>query len=168
MTLSAIAAASSNDVIGLGNRLPWKLPADLRYFKNVTWGMPVIMGRKTYESVDCPLPGRINIVVTSNREWKRDQVQVAPNVEAAIRLAREARTREIFIAGGAAIFREAFDLLDRIYLTRINARLEGDAFFPPIPESEWALKKDDPFPADDKNPYDYSFQVWERKSPRMG
>ncbi len=165
MILSAIAAASSNDVIGMENRLPWKLPADQRYFKNVTWGMPVIMGRRTYESMDCPLPGRINIVVTSNTEWKRDQVQVAPNLETAIGMAGEAGTREIFIAGGAVIFREAFPLLNRIYLTRIHARMEGDAFFPTIPESGWELKRNDPFPADEKNPYDYSFQVWERKSP---
>lgn len=164
MTINAIAAASENNVIGKNNQLPWRLPADLRYFKNTTWGMPLIMGRKTFESVNSPLPGRVNIVITRSGDWKREGVIVSNSLEKALEFARSLDTLQIFISGGAEIFRQAFGLLDRIYITRIHAEFEGDAFFPEIPPKNWKLVKADPFEADEKNPYAYTFEVWERKT----
>ncbi|HVB03737.1 MAG TPA: dihydrofolate reductase [Chitinophagaceae bacterium] len=163
MIISAILAASQNNVIGKDNRLPWKLPADLRYFKNLTWGMPVIMGRKTYESVNCSLPGRSNIVISRNPDWHKDGVLVTPTLQQAIQTAGTLKVREIFISGGGEIFRQSFGLLNKIYITRIQAIIEGDAYFPEIPVSSWSLVREDPFPADEKNPYPYNFQIWEKR-----
>jgi dihydrofolate reductase len=166
MIISAIAAVSLNNIIGRDNGLPWKLPADLRYFKNLTWGMPVIMGRKTFESMNGPLPGRTNIVITTNKDWHHGHVLVAGSLDQAIDMAGGSGTLEIFIAGGSEVFRQCMDRLDRIYLTRIMAEVTGDAYFPVLAPDRWELKKEDIFPADDKNPFPYSFQVWERKNAR--
>jgi dihydrofolate reductase len=160
--LSHLVAASENNVIGKDNHLPWNLPNDFKFFKNKTWGMPVIMGRNTYESLDKPLPGRINIVLTTNRDWKRDDATVAHSIDEAILQAKETDCKEIFIIGGAKIFQQSIEIVKRIYLTRVHATLEGDAFYPVIDKEKWELKKEDPHHIDEKHAFAYTFQTWER------
>ena len=135
MTLSVIAAVAENGVIGRNNTLPWRLPEDLRRFKSITMGHPLIMGRKTWESLGRPLPGRTNIVVTGNKRFRPDGAVVAPDFEAALARAREADgAEEIFVIGGESLFQEALARADRLYLTLIHRAFEGDARFP---ETDW-------------------------------
>ena len=162
MTISFIVAASENKVIGKDNKLPWCLPTDMRYFKNVTWGMPVIMGRKSYESLGKALKGRTNIVVTRNKDWKVPDAQVVQTIDEAITLAVQTDAKEIFIIGGAEIFRSAWSSADRIYLTLVHGNFDGDAFFPEMKPAEWKLISNRDREADEKNIYNHSFQVWER------
>jgi dihydrofolate reductase len=161
--LSLLVASDENNVIGKDNKLPWYLPNDLKYFKNLTWGMPILMGRKTFESIGKPLPGRTSIVITRNKDWQQEGVVVVHSVEEAIDKAKEQDIREVFVIGGAEIFRTSFDKANRIYLTRIHHRFEGDVYFPVLNDQEWHLVKSHLSRKDDKNPYDHSFQVWERK-----
>lgn len=162
--LSLIVAASENNSIGKDNQLLWHLPNDLRYFKNQTWGMPVIMGRKTYESVGKPLPGRHNIIVTRQAGWTAPGVVTAASLDEALSKGRETNCREIFVAGGGEIYREAFEQAGRIYLTRVHADIGGDTYFPIIDSGHWELSGNSDFPADDKHAFAYSFQIWNRKS----
>ena len=161
--ISFMVAADEGNVIGKDNHLPWHLPADMKYFKNTTWAMPVIMGRKTFESLGKPLSGRTNIVITRSDTWAFENVSVAHSITDAIAKAQELNTKEIFILGGAQVFRESLPLADRIYLTRIHHRFEGDAFFPELPAADWELVKCHSHDPDDKNKYPYSFEVWQRK-----
>lgn len=163
MIISLIVAASSNNVIGKDNKLPWHLPNDLKYFKNTTWAMPIVMGRKTYESIGKPLPGRLNIVITRNGGWNAAGVTVVHTIEEAIDLAASKDVKEIFIIGGAEIFLSLLPQAGRIYLTRIHQNFEGDVFFPAIDEKNWKLAMNRDCAADEKNKYPHSFQVWERK-----
>lgn len=163
MQLSAITAAGRNNVIGKDNRLPWHMPADMRYFKTTTLGHVVIMGRKTYDSFGKALPGRTNIVITRQPDFQREDAQVFHSLEEAIRKARDLEETEVFILGGAQIYHASLPLLDRIYLTRIYGDFDGDAFFPEIDPRDWKLVGETPHEADEKNHYPYSFQVWERK-----
>jgi dihydrofolate reductase len=164
MIISLIAAASTNNVIGKENKLVWHLPNDMKFFKNTTWGMPVIMGRKTYEALAGePLPGRYNFVVTRNKDWDPHNAKVrwAPSLGQAVMLARGTDCKESFVIGGGEIYAEAMPLADRIYLTRVHTVVDGDAFFPVIDEKTWEMVANLDFPADDKHAYAYSFQVWE-------
>lgn len=163
MIISLIVAASTNNAIGKNNQLLWHLPNDLKFFKNTTWGMVVIMGRKTYESVNKPLPGRINIVVTRQAGWTAEGTITAVDLKDAISKAEETNCKEIFVIGGGEIYKQAILLADKIYITRVHAELEGDTFFPVINESEWSLVSNEDFPADEKHKYAYSFQVWDKK-----
>ena len=160
-SLSLLVAADENNVIGKDNQLPWHLPNDLKYFKNQTWGMPILMGRKTFESIGKPLPGRKSIVITRNSTWKHEGVMVVHSVEQAIEKAKELSVKEIFVIGGAEIFNSAFSLASRIYITRIHHQFDGDVFFPAIPQGEWNLVSNRFCAADEKNAYSHSFQVWE-------
>ena len=167
MQISLLAAASENNVIGKNNQLVWNLPNDMRYFKNITWGMPVIMGRKTFDSFQGDsLPGRFNIVITRNRDWQpaNPLLLVAHTLEEAIASAEQSDCTEAFVIGGGQIYREAIIIADKIYLTRVHTQAEGDSFFPEIPLSDWTLANNQDFGADTKHAYSYSFQVWERKS----
>lgn len=161
--LAHIVAASENNVIGTHGDLPWKLPDDFRFFKNKTWAMPVIMGRKTYESMDGILSGRINIVVTKDKDWKRPQTFVVHDIRSAIEKAKEAETREIFIIGGGIIFSETMNIVDRIYLTRVHAEVEGDTKYPEIDQRIFEKIAEQYHPKDDKHSYDFTFTIWERK-----
>ena len=166
MIISLIVAASTNNVIGKANGMVWNLPNDTKYFKNTTWGMPVIMGRKTYESMSSePLPGRFNYVITRDPHWNahNPKVCVLGSLEEAIRQAAETDSKEAFVAGGGQIYAEALPLADKIYLTRVHAIVEGDAYFPVFDESQWDLVSNMDHPADEKHAYAYSFQVWQRK-----
>ena len=160
--LSHIVAASENNIIGVKNGLPWRLPNDFKYFKNKTWGMPVIMGRHTYESMEKDLPGRINIVVTKKIDWHPKNVFVTHTIEEAVAKAKETEAREIFIIGGGEIFSQTMDNVDRIYLTRVHTTVEGDTSYPELDVSKWKRIKEDSFPADEKNNYRYTFEIWER------
>lgn len=162
--ISLIVAASTNNAIGKNNQLLWHLPKDLKFFKNCTWGSVVIMGRKTFESVNKPLPGRLNIVVTTNAGWKAPDTLVASGLQEAIDLATSENFKEIFIIGGGEIYKQAMSLADKIYITRVHAVLEGDVFFPYIEEANWELASKEDFKADEKHAYDFSFEVWNKKA----
>nr|AIA13259.1 Dihydrofolate reductase [uncultured bacterium] len=164
MILSLLVAASENNVIGRNNELPWHLPNDMKFFKNTTWGLPVIMGRKTYDSLKSePLPGRTNIVITRQQDWKPEGIIVVHSLQDAISAAQDTESNEIFVLGGGEIFKEAIEIGHRIYITRVHAVVEGDVFFPKIDESKWKqVSKRDCF-ADEKHAYDYTFETWERR-----
>lgn len=164
MLISFIVAAAENNAIGKNNQLLWHLPKDLKFFKNTTWGMPVIMGRKTFDSFRKPLPGRFNVVITSKKDWQAEGVQaVVQDIPAAIEAAKTANCKELFIIGGGEIYKQTMPIADRIYITRVHATLDGDTFFPEIDENNWVLKSEENIKADDKHKYDFSFQLWERK-----
>lgn len=162
--LSHIVAASENNVIGLQNSLPWRLSEDFKYFKNKTWGMPVIMGRKSYESLKKALPGRMNIVITTNNNWKAGDAIVMNNINDAIAKAHESNAKETFIIGGGEIFRQTMNIVSRIYRTCVHTVIEGDTFYPEINKNVWHLESKNSFPADEKNNYAYTFEVWEKNN----
>ena len=167
MTLSVIVAAARNGVIGSNNALPWHLPGDLRYFKRITMGKPVVMGRRTFESIGRLLPGRTNIVVTRQPDYAFEGLRVVASLEQALALAEDIAlidgVEELMVIGGAEIYRAALPLAARIYLTEVHADVEGDAFLPAIEWSEWREISRQQFAADDGNPYPYSFVVFERR-----
>lgn len=163
MIISLVVAAAENNAIGKNNQLLWHLPNDLKFFKNLTWGMVVVMGRKTYEAVDKPLPGRVNIVITRQEDWKKEGTITASDFSEALTIAEETHFKEVFVIGGGEIYKQAMTIADKIYITRVHANLEGDTFFPVINEAEWKLVSNEDFEKDAKHQYSYSFQLWERK-----
>lgn len=162
MTISLVVAAANNNAIGKDGKMPWHLPADMKHFKNITWGLPVIMGRKTFESIGKVLPGRKNIVITRQAGWEAEGVVVVKKVEDAFFVAAETDAKEAMVIGGGEIYKQLFDKARRIYLTRVDAEPEGDTFFPVLRVEEWHLMNQQKHEADEKNAYNYSFQLWER------
>ena len=160
MIISLVVAASDNNVIGKDNQLLWHLPQDLKYFKNVTWAMPVIMGRKTFESLGKPLNGRYNIVITRKRNWQPEGVVVVNDLQAAYKAAEAADTREVFVLGGGEIYAQAIGHANKVHLTRVHAHLEGDTFFPKL-DASWQLEYRVDFPNDEKHAYPFSIEVWQ-------
>jgi len=163
--LSLLVAADEKNVIGKNNALPWHLPSDLKYFKNQTWGMPILMGRKTFESIGKPLQGRKNIVITRNTKWKHEGVTVVHSIDEAVESAKSSGAREIFVIGGGEIFKDAFARANRIYLTRVHHQFEGDTFFPELDMEQWHEVRSHFHAADDKNMYAHTFGVWEKNQP---
>ena len=163
MLISLVVAASENNVIGKDNKLLWHLPNDMRFFKNTTWAMPVIMGRKTYDSLGKPLTGRTNIVITRQKTWKAEGVKSVKNLDEAIIAAAQADAKEAFVIGGGEIFKQSIQRAQKVFLTRVHTILDGDTFFPEINEKEWKLVSNLDFDADDKHAFAYSFQIWENK-----
>ena len=164
MTISLVVAASENNVIGKNNQLLWHLPKDMKFFKNVTWAMPVVMGRKTFESMGSkPLSGRKNIIITRKSDWKAEGVSVVNSLEAAVALASELNYNEIFVIGGGEIYLIAFQKANKIYMTRVHAEIEGDTYFPVIEKNDWSLTSNVNNAADEKHAYAFSFQLWEKK-----
>jgi dihydrofolate reductase len=164
--ISLIVAASTNNMIGNKGQLLWHLPQDMKFFKNTTWGLPVIMGRKTFDALsNRPLPGRFNIIVSRHAKGLSDiaGVHLVKSLGEAIILAAGTDCLEVFIIGGGQLFELAMPRAGRIYLTRVHAVLEGDALFPPIPEAEWEKEDSIDFPQDAKHAYPYSFERWSRK-----
>lgn len=163
-TLSLIVAMAENRCIGIENRLPWHLPEDLKFFKKTTLGKPIIMGRKTFDSIGKPLPGRTNIVVTRNEAWQHEAVKVVNTLEAAIKEARhvceENGIDEAVIIGGEQIYHLALDYVNCLYITRIKAVVEGDAFFPEFDQSKWRIADKIEHFSDERNPYDYTVECW--------
>ncbi len=162
MIISLIVAAATNNAIGKDGKLPWHLPNDMKHFKNVTWGMPIVMGRKTFESLGKALPGRKNIVISRQPGWKADAVISVKNIEDALFVVKEADAKEVIVIGGGEIYKTLFEKARRIYLTRVEAEPEADTFFPSLKPEEWHLMSQQDHEADVKNAYNYSFQVWER------
>tara|TARA_B100001250_G_scaffold393390_1_gene396132 strand:- start:1386 stop:1889 length:504 start_codon:yes stop_codon:yes gene_type:complete len=164
--LALIVAVAQNRVIGRDNKLPWYLPNDLKYFKQTTLGKPVIMGRKTYESIGKPLPGRTNIVITRQAGYQPEGVKVVGTVEDAIKVAESVclidGQDEAMVMGGAEIYGLTLPHCERLYLTEVHADVEGDAWFPEYEKSEWKEVTREDFKAEGPNPFDYSFVVYER------
>lgn len=165
MQLTLIVAAAQNDVIGKNNQLPWHLPRDLAYFKRITTGSPIIMGRKTYESIGFALPNRLNIVITRNTDYHLDDAEIVHDLNDAIALAKRLQpdAKEIHIIGGASIFAAALPLIDKMYLNRVLADIEGDTFLPSIDWSHWRLVEQTHYAADKKNSYSLNCEVYQRK-----
>jgi len=163
MMISLLVAASENNVIGKDGNLPWHLPADLKNFRNLTWGMPIIMGRKTFESIGKSLPGRINIVITAQPGWQAENVLVASDIDAAIDAARASNCKEAFIIGGGNVYGQTISKADSIYITRVHATVEGDTFFLNMDSRDWEVVSSVDCEPDEKNKYAYSFQHWKRK-----
>lgn len=166
MQISLVVAAALNNAIGKEGVMPWHLPSDLKHFKNVTWGLPVIMGRKTFESLGKPLPGRTNIVISRQSEWRpaSEELIVVKSPDAALEAAVSCGVKEAMIIGGGEIYRLFWPLATRIYLTRVESNPEADTFFPAMVPSVWKLVQQLDREADSKNSFNHSFQVWERLS----
>ncbi|MGB3780719.1 MAG: dihydrofolate reductase [Tunicatimonas sp.] len=162
MIKSIMVARSDNRVIGRDNDLVWHMPADLKYFKETTTGHFVVMGRKTYESVNKPLPGRLNIIVTRQPDYYREGCIVVHDVEEAFQLGEKNGQEELFVLGGAQIYELTLPQVDRIYLTEIKAEFEGDTYFPEIDYTQWKEVKREEHIPNEKNPHPYAFVVFER------
>ncbi len=163
MIISLVVAAARNNVIGKDGELPWQLSNDLKHFKNVTWGMPVVMGRKTYEALRKPLNGRKNIIISRQSGLQVDGAVTVKSFDDALFLVKQMDVKEVMVIGGGEIYKMVFDKATRIYLTRVEAEPEGDTHFPVIDPLLWKLVSNQDFPADEKNNYAYSFQTWERR-----
>ena len=167
MEIALIVAMAKNGVIGRENRLPWRLPEDLRYFKKVTMGKPIVMGRKTFDSIGKALPGRTNIVISSQSDLLLPEgVRLASSIQEAISIAQSVCVNdgvdELMVIGGEQIYKLCMPQATRLYLTKVHEEVDGDASFTSFDESEWALLSQEDFQASEDNPYDYSFCVYEK------
>jgi dihydrofolate reductase len=164
MKVSIIVATSLNHAIGKDNQLLWHLPADLKFFKAITMGCPVIMGRKTFQSIGRTLPGRQNVVITRDKSFNADKqfdlIVVGSIDEALVKLHSE---KEVFIIGGGEIYKQSIDSVDTIYITLVHTVIDGDVYFPEIDKSKFDLVWEEKHLADEKNKFDYTFQKFERK-----
>lgn len=163
MIVSAIVAAANNRVIGRDNQIPWYLSSDLKYFKKKTLGHYVIMGRKSYDSIGRPLPKRTNVIVTRNLFYTAENCLVTHSVEEALELALDNGETEVFIIGGAEIYKLSLPYLDKLYLTKVDAEIEGHVYFPELDWNEWTEISTEAHQADEKNDHDYTFCIYERK-----
>jgi dihydrofolate reductase len=164
MRISVIAAVAENGVIGRDGTLPWHLSADLRRFKQLTMEHAIIMGRRTWESIARPLPGRRMIVVSRQPGYQTDAhgIEVAASLDDALKRAARLGDDEAFIIGGAELYQDALRRADRLYLTRVGANVAGDTYFPPVNWSEWRLLESHEHAADDQNDHDFTFNIYER------
>ena len=166
LRLAMMAAKAANNVIGRDNKLPWYLPNDLKYFKRVTLGKPIIMGRNTWESLKRPLPGRTNIVISRQEGYRAEGAKRVSTLDEALELAENVALidgrDEVVVIGGAQIYELALPRADRLYLTEVHAEVHGDTFFPEIEAGQWREVARDDFRAEEPNPYDYSFVVYDR------
>ncbi|MFT6919261.1 MAG: dihydrofolate reductase [Cognaticolwellia sp.] len=158
--LSMIVAHANNRIIGKNNDMPWHLPADLAYFKKTTLGKPIIMGRKTYQSIGRPLPGRKNIVISRDNNFQAQGVEVVNSVDAALALVVD--SAEVMVIGGGAIYQHCLAAAQRLYITHINADIDGDTHFPEYDLTVWKKVVSDIRPSDEKNPYQLDFSVYEK------
>jgi dihydrofolate reductase len=166
LIVSLIAAMAENRAIGLDGALPWRLPRDMRHFKELTTGHTVIMGRKTYDTLPRPLPNRRNIVITRDRSYQATGADVFHNLSNALLAASE--DGEVFVAGGAQVYALALPSADRIHLTVVHAVLQGDTFFPEFAMSDWRLQEDIRYDSDEKHLHSYSFRLYERRAIEIG
>ncbi|MFP7410010.1 type 3 dihydrofolate reductase [Aeromonas veronii] len=163
MKISMIAAMAHDRVIGKDNQMPWHLPADLAHFKRVTLGKSVLMGRKTFESIGRPLPGRRNLVISRNPGYQAEGIEVVGSVEAALALLAGSSVEELMVIGGGHLYAEMLPSADCLYLTRIDLAVEGDTRFPAFDDGQWQRVDCESHPADEKNPHPYSFETWQRR-----
>jgi dihydrofolate reductase len=159
--VTLIVAVADTGVIGRDNSLPWHLPEDLKRFKRLTMGKPIVMGRKTYESIGKPLPGRSNIVLTRDANYRRDGVIVVQDVDAAMRAAGEAP--EIMVIGGADLFRLFLPRAGRVHLTRVHGDIPGDVMWPELDKREWSAVERETHAADERHAWPMTFEVWEKR-----
>lgn len=164
MIISIIAALDEQGGIGFENQMPWHLPADLRRFKNITMGHHLLLGRKTYQSIGGPLPGRKMIVLSRNPDCKLAGSQVVSSLEEGLEAARKAGENEVFMIGGGEIYRLALPLADKMYLTRVHTSSQADVFFPAFDPGNWSAICQQDFPADEENPFSYTFSYLTRKN----
>ena len=162
--ITIVVAMGLKNEIGANNQLLWHLPKDLKHFKEITTGHPIIMGRKTYESIGKPLPNRTNIVVSTKKDWFEEGILIVGSLKEAIKFAKK-MDEEIFIIGGGNIYEQTLEVTDKLEVTQVNAELEADVFFPKIDEKIWQKTNEICHEKDDKNQYDFCFQTWERKKP---
>jgi dihydrofolate reductase len=161
MIISIVVAADERNGIGKNNQLLWHLPADLKHFRNITYGNAVIMGRKTFESIGKPLPGRKNIIISSRRDLRIEGVEVVNSIDQALDACRN--NKEVFIIGGGNIFRQIINITDKIYYTLVHHRFDADVFFPELDPEKWEVLSVEKHSKDEKNPYDYTFINYIRK-----
>tara|TARA_R110000782_G_C14808207_1_gene412518 strand:- start:1342 stop:1827 length:486 start_codon:yes stop_codon:yes gene_type:complete len=161
MQLSIIVAMDRNRVIGNNDSLPWHISADLKNFKKITMGKPIVMGRKTQESIGRPLPGRENIIITRNKTYQAEGCTVLSSIDEIFEYCKD--IEEVMITGGSEIYRQTIGQATRLYLTEVHAEVEGDTFFPEFDRSEWNEVSREAFTADEKNDFDYSFIVLEKQ-----
>ncbi|WP_226668338.1 dihydrofolate reductase [Microbulbifer aggregans] len=163
--LAMIVAMARNRAIGRENALPWRISGDLQFFKRTTLGKPVVMGRKTFESIGRPLPGRENIVITRNPDWRADGVTVVPDLEQALQVANTVASKEgaeeVMVIGGAQVYQQAMALAARLYVTEVAAEVEGDAFFPEIDHS-WQESSRECYPASERDEFEYCLVQYDR------
>lgn len=160
--ISFLWAQDQTGVIGKNNQLPWRLPRDLKYFKETTMGHPIVMGRKTFESIGKALPGRINIILTRDRSFEAKDCLIFHSKDDLLQWIKEYNS-EVFITGGSEIFRLFLDEVEKLYVTKIFHTFDGDVYFPDLDWSQWELVSDVPGIKDEDNPYHYHFQIYERK-----
>lgn len=163
MIISLIVAVDKEGGIGKNNQLLCHLPADLKYFKKTTTGHTIVMGRKTYESIGRPLPGRTNIVISRDHTLNIEGCIVKPNIESAIAYAKDLNETELFITGGGTIYELTLALADKVYLTQIEETFHADTYFPSLHQEDWELVHNEPHSRDEKNEFDYTFKVYQRK-----
>lgn len=167
VAVGMIVAMASNGVIGRDNQLPWHLPNDLKYFKATTMGKPIVMGRKTYESIGRPLPGRPNIVISSDPTFQAEGVLPASTIDQALALgkqtARDIGVSELMIIGGSQVYKALLPAVDRLYLTEVHAEVEGDSYFPCLNFEQWQELERELFVAEGGNPFDYSFVIYQKR-----
>lgn len=164
MTISLVVAAADNNAIGKDNKLLWCLPNDMKFFKNVTWGMVVVMGRKTLESLGKPLKGRRNIVITRQKDFQVDGAIIVKDLDESLSATKTMDVKEVFVIGGGEIYKQFLPIANKIYITRVHMSPEdADTYFPEFSEKEWKLVSKKDYEPDAKHPYAYSFQLWERK-----
>ncbi|GGG06511.1 dihydrofolate reductase [Pontibacter amylolyticus] len=161
--IAIVVAIAENNVIGKDNQLIWHLPADLRHFKQKTMGHPMIMGRKTFESIGKPLPGRTTIIVTRQEDYKAEGCIVMNSVEEAIAKGKELDSEQVSIVGGAEIYKQALPYVDTLYLTEVHYAFDGDTFFPDLQKEEWQEVSAESHQQDEKNEYAYTFKELRRK-----
>lgn len=159
--ITIIAAIGKNNELGKNNQLLWHLPEDLKHFKNLTSGHPIIMGRKTYESIGKALPNRTNIVVSKKDNWFEEGILITPNLKEAIKHAKRIN-ENIFIIGGGNIYEQAISQADRLEITQVDFSADADTFFPKIDEKIWTKTNEICYSKDERNEYDYCFQTWEK------
>jgi dihydrofolate reductase len=157
MIISVIVAAGKNLAIGKDNKLIWHLPNDLKFFKNKTMGHHIIMGRKTFESIGKALPGRTSVIVTRNKDYKREDSKVVHSLKEAIEFAKKQNETEAFVIGGAELINESLSIVDKIYLTEVHESFEADVFLKPIDKTQWKESAREEFPSDEKHKYQYAF-----------
>jgi len=163
MSLSILVAVAENGVIGRGGDLPWHLAADLRRFKRLTMGHTIVMGRKTWESIGRPLPGRRMVVVSRQAGYRADGARVVSSLQEALAVAREAGDQQPFVVGGGQIYQQALPLASRLYLTRVRVGVAGDTHFPAYRTEDWQLVESEPHDADARNDYPFRFELFERR-----
>ena len=163
MIISCIVAVANDNVIGKDNDIPWYLPADLKYFKKITTGKPIIMGRKCYNSIGRPLPNRTNIIVTRDPFFISTNCLIAHTIEEALNMAVDFGDDEVFIIGGGTIYEQTMDFWDKLYITEVDLKVDGDILFPQIDPEQWTLESQENHSSDEKNVYNYSFKVYKRK-----